>query len=307
MGTPDFATVVLSSLLDAGHDVVGVYTQPDRPRGRGRQTAPAPVKRQALELGLPVYQPTSLRSRPVYDELASRSPDLIAVAAYGRLLPSAVLDLPPLGCLNVHPSLLPMYRGASPVAAAILNGDEVTGVTLMKVDAGMDTGPIIAQKETPIGPDENVDGLTTRLFEMGAELLVEVLPKWQRGELKARAQDESRASVTRRLTREDGRIDWQRAASDIARQVRAYYPWPGTFTSWRGRMLKITEASVAEGTAGAEVSPGRVVALEDGLLAIGTGSGLLAARRLQLEGKRPADAREFVHGYRDFVGTKVGE
>lgn len=306
MGTPAFAVVVLDSLLEAGHDVVGVYTQPDRGSGRGRRPTSPPVKLSALARGLRVYQPDSLRTQAVYDELASLSPEVIAVAAYGRFLPAAILSLPPLGCLNVHPSLLPAYRGASPVAAAILNGDELAGVTVMQISERMDGGPILAQRETAIGADENAEALTARLFELGGRLLVEVLPGWSSGNVQPRPQDESKATVTRRLTRDDGRIEWGRSAVHVARQVRAYHPWPGAFTRWQGRMLKVTEASAAGDGPTVRAAPGQVGSMDDGSLAIGTGDGLLVVRRLQLEGKRAIGARDFVAGHPDVVGATVG-
>ena len=308
MGTPAFAVPVLSALLDAGHEVVGVYTQPDRPTGRGKRVVPTEVKKFALEQGLPVFQPASLRrDAPARQLLAALSPDLIVVAAYGLFLPADTLELPRLGCLNVHPSLLPKYRGPSPVASAILSGDAVTGVTIMQIDEGMDSGPIVAQRETPIGPDETTQDLTTRLFEIGSALLVEVLPRWERGELQARPQDHSRATVTSRLSKEDGAIDWSRSAERIAREVRAYHPWPGSSTRWMGRMLKIVEASPLSSEAEAPTSPGRVVPLPNGGVGIGTGEGVLEVRRLQLEGRRAHSAREFVAGHRDLVGSTVGE
>ena len=245
MGTPGFAAPVLPALMDAGHDIAGVYTQPDRPSGRGRRSRPSGVKALAVERGLRVFQPESLRrDEGARRDLASLGPDLTVVAAYGLYIPSDVLAAPRLGCLNIHPSLLPLYRGPSPVASAILNGDGVSGVTVMVVTERMDAGPIVAQKETPIGPEETTPELTARLFQMGAELLLEVLPGWQRGDIRPREQDESRATLTRRLSRDDGRIDWSRPAAEIARRVRAYDPWPGSFTYWRGKMLKMSGVSV---------------------------------------------------------------
>ena len=305
MGTPAFAVPVLTSLLDAGHECAGVYTQPDKPSGRGKRSAASAVKSFAIERGLRVFQPSSLRRAEVSDELAILSPDLIVVAAYGKFLPANVLELPPMGCLNIHPSLLPKYRGPSPVAAAILSGDESTGVSIIKLDEGMDTGPIVGQLETPIAPNETADALTMRLFEMGATLLVESLPAWTDGSLAAAPQDESKASVTSRLSRKDGGIDWSLPASHIALQVRAYHPWPGTFTSWQGRSLKIIEASVeSEAT---DVVPGSVTGLSDGGLLIGAGRGALRVRRLQLEGRQPVTADEFVRGYPAVVGATLGE
>jgi len=306
MGTPDFAVPVLSALLDAACNVVAVYTQPDKPRGRGGRTSEPPVKRLSIERGLPVFQPTSLKTDNLYREMASMSPDVVVVAAYGRLIPPRILSLPPLGCLNVHPSILPRYRGPSPVAATILNGDEVTGVTIIKLDEGMDTGPIVACRCTPVMPEETAESLTQRLFDMGASLLLDVLPQWARGEIEARSQNESRASVTRTLSRNDGKIDWGSCATGIARQVRAYHPWPGSFTHWNGKLLKVSEAHAIVPDPVMSVFAGKVLALPDGGLGIGTGEGILAVTRLQLEGKRAVSGREFLRGYPSLIGAILG-
>ena len=306
MGTPEIAVPVLEALLDAGHEVLGIYTRPDRPAGRGRRRTASPVKEHALERGLPVFQPASLRTDAAQRELAALSPDVIVVAAYGLFLPSAVLSLPPHGCLNVHPSLLPRYRGPSPVAAAILGGDAATGVTLIRLDEGMDSGPIVARRETSIGPDENAEELTSRLFRLGADVLVEVLPDWAAGRVQAVPQDESLATTTRLLSREDGEIDWDLGADRIARQVRAYQPWPGAYTRWQGKLLKIIEASVSDAARTAPARPGEVVSLPAGGLGIVASEGVLEVRRIQMEGRRAVDASEFVRGYADFVGSVVG-
>ena len=306
MGTPEFAVPVLSALLDAGHDVAAVYTRPDRPVGWGRKAVAPPVKVYAEERGLPVVQPASLREGQAQAELAALSPDAIVVAAYGLFLPTATLGLPPSGCLNVHPSLLPKYRGPSPVAAAILSGDAATGVTIIRLDEGMDTGPIVAQRQTTIGPEENADELTSRLFQLGAELLVGVFPEWAEGRIDAVPQDESRATTTKLLTREDGDIDWQAGADSIARQVRAYRPWPGAYTRWSGRLLKIVRASPAEPASAAGEGAGRVVPLQSGGLGIVAGDGVLEVKRLQLEGRTVVDSAEFLRGHPDFVGSVVG-
>ena len=305
MGTPDYAVPVLPALLDAGYEVAAVYTQPDRATGRGRRLAAPAIKRFAESQRLPVCQPASLRTDDSARQgLASLSPDLIVVAAYGLFLPADVLALPRLGCLNLHPSLLPRYRGPSPVASAILSGDAVTGVTIIRLDEGMDSGPVVAQRETPLQAEEMARDLTARLFLMGAELLLEVLPGWQHGEISTQPQDHSAATVTKRLAKEDGELDWSREATYIARQVRAYDPWPGTFTSWRGKTLKVLEATVTEQQNVSE-PPGSVVQLTEGVGVV-TGQGVLGLRRLQLEGKRPATGPEFARGHRDFVGSTVG-
>ena len=307
MGTPAFAVPVLSALADAGHEVVGVYTQPDRRTGRGKRVTPSPVKAFAAEQGLPVFQPASLRrDEGARQELSSLSPDIIVVAAYGLYLPTETLEAPRLGCLNVHPSLLPKYRGASPVSSAILSGDDVTGVTLIELVEEMDAGPIVAQRKTAIAPTETTENLTPRLFEMGATLLTEVLPQWTRGEILAQPQEHTEATLTSRLSKDDGEIDWNDSAVHIARQVRAYNSWPGTSTRWQGKVLKIIESSVKEVLDDHTALPGQVVALDGGFIGIGTGEGTLAVSRLQLEGRRAVDAAEFLRGYSDFAGSQVG-
>ncbi len=302
MGTPDYAAPVLSRLIDEGHDIVAVYSQPDRPSGRGRKLVPTPTKRFAEERGIEVRQPDSLRSDAECAGLASLSPEVIVVAAYGLFLPAEVLEIPPLGCLNLHPSLLPRYRGPSPVVSAILNGDADTGVTIMKLDEGMDSGALMAQERVPIAERETGPELTRRLFELGADLLVDTLPGWASGSVQASPQDESQATFTTLVKKEDGEIDWTDDAEWLARKVRAYEPWPGTFTRWDGKLLKILDAKCAEGA----TSPGHVVGLDDGGIGIGTGDGLLVVNKLQNEGRRPSNAQDFVRGYPDFVGAELG-
>lgn len=308
MGTPAFALPVLEALLDGGHQVVGVYTRPDRGAGRGRHTAASPVKVLALERGLSVYQPASLRrDSAARARMAELRPDVIIVAAYGLFLPADTLGLPTLGCLNVHPSLLPRHRGPSPIATAILEGDRETGVTLILLDEGMDTGPIVAQCSTPISEHETAEELTDRLFRMGADLLLETLPGWANGDVKSRHQDESLATATRLLKREDGEIDWSQPVVDISRQVRAMHPWPGTFTRWQGRMLKIIQAGPWVGAERAGDAPGLVVADDGSALGVVAGDGVMKIERLQMEGRRPVAADEFLRGYRDFPGAHLGQ
>ena len=305
MGTPDFAVPVLSALVDAGHDLVAVYTQPDRPLGRGRRTRPTPVKACAVERGLEVLQPASLRG----DEDARRrlydlAPDAAVVAAYGLILPGDVLETPWLGCLNVHPSLLPKYRGPSPVASAMLAGDEVTGVTLMEVTERVDSGPVVARRRLRIRADETAGELTGRLFRLGACLAVAVLPRWADGEIEAASQDDAQATMTRLLTREDGEIDWTAPAERIALQVRAYDPWPGSFTTWDGRRLKVLEASVTRADHGE--AAGTVVSVDDGSLGVATGDGVLRLGSVQMAGRRAVDADAFARGQAGFVGARLG-
>ena len=307
MGTPAFALPVLDALLEGGHQVVGVYTRPDRGAGRGRHTAASPVKVVALERGLSVFQPASLkRDSAARAQMADLRPDAIVVAAYGLLLPADTLQLPALGCLNIHPSLLPRHRGPSPIPSAILAGDQDTGVTLILLDEGLDTGPIVAQRSTPVSEQETAEELTDRLFRMGADLLLETLPGWANGDVQPSSQDESRATVTRLLKREDGEIDWSRPALEIWRQVRAMHPWPGTFTRWQGRTLKIIEVRPWESTEPVGDAPGLVVGADGSPIGVVTGDGVLNIERLQMEGRRPVAADEFLRGYRDFPGSRLG-
>ena len=307
MGTPRSVVPTLERLSRLPEvDVVAAVTQPDRERGRGRRSEPPPVKEAANNLGIPIIQPDSLRSQGSQDQLAEWNPDVIVVAAYGRFLPAKVLEMPHYGCLNLHPSLLPLHRGPSPVVSAILDGDEVTGVSLMLLDEGMDMGPLIAQREYAVSGEETAGGLTETLFEMGAELLAERLGPWVRGELIAYPQDGANATVSRKLERTDGLADWTLSAEAVARRCRAYNPWPGLYTFWDTKMLKLLEVSpVPQTDLGAEL--GRVVYdSSSGLPAVGTGDGLLALGRLQLEGRRVVTAREFLAGHPDFVGSVLG-
>ena len=309
MGTPDFVTPVLDDLAAASTvELVGVYTPPDRPGGRGRADRMPPVKVRALELGLEVYQPVSFRPEQAQVELASLRPDVIVVAAYGKLLPPPVLEAAPHGCLNLHPSLLPSYRGPSPVSSAMVDGLEETGVTLMLLDEGMDTGPIIAKRKHPVLPDDTAETLTAALFKVGSELLLESLEPWVEGRLTAGPQDHSAATVTRKLERSDGLADWNLPAAALQRRQRAYTPWPGLFTDWQGQVLKLLDvealpADVAPG----ESAPGQVVSLsaEHGTMGVVTADGVLVLKTLQLEGRRPSSAEEFSRGHRDFIGSQL--
>jgi methionyl-tRNA formyltransferase len=303
MGSPGFAVPALEGLVRSGCEVAAVYTQPDRPAGRGRALLASPVKEAALRYGLAVVQPESLKAPAAAAQLAEFKPEIIVVAAYGQLLPKAVLELPPRGCVNIHPSLLPEFRGASPVAAALLAGREFTGVSIMLLDEGMDTGPLLARAAVPVSPADNTGSLTGKLSVVAAALLQDALAGWCRGEITPRPQDDAAATYSARISKEDGEIDWNQPAADIWRRVRAYNPWPGCYTRWRGKQLKIIEAIPA----GAEIKAGagQVIAL-DGVaapLGVGTGEGTLGLLRVQMEGKRPVPADEFLRGQRDFIGT----
>ncbi|MFC1945963.1 methionyl-tRNA formyltransferase [Chloroflexota bacterium] len=301
LGTPGFAVPALLQLAGGPLSPAAVYTRPDRPAGRGRAVAAPPVKEAALELGLTVLQPDSLKTQEALEGLHDLAPEVIVVAAYGQLLPPAVLALPRFGCVNIHPSLLPKYRGAAPIPAAVLAGDDFTGVSLMLLDEGMDTGPIISQAAVSISPQDNTGTLTQKLARVAAALLGEVLPRYLRGEVAPRPQDEARATGSATIRHEDGAIDWASPATAIWLKVRAYYPWPGCYTNWRGRQLKILEAYPLAAT---KVLPGQVVATDgqSGGLGIGTGEGVLGILRLQMAGRRPMGAREFLRGQPGLLG-----
>jgi methionyl-tRNA formyltransferase len=303
MGTPDFAIPTLVA-LDEHHEVTGVVTQPDRRAGRGRKLIAPPVKETAIALGLVTIQPKVLDEPAAMEQLRDWQPELIVVAAFGQILKQPVLALPPHRCLNVHASLLPSYRGASPIAAAILAGEETTGVTIMRMDEGMDTGPLLAQVQCPIAADDTTETLTQKLAELGAELLVETLPGWLSGALEAQPQDDSQASYCRPLRKQDGHLDWSEPADLLERQIRAYDPWPGTYTTWQGQRLSVIQAR-AWPNVEAPGHPGEVVALEGGVGVV-TGRGVLELKEVQLAGKRPMEAAVFIRGQRDLVGSRLG-
>lgn len=302
-GSPEFAVPTLEALIASPYRPVIVVTQPDRPAGRGRMLRPPPVRAVAEAAGIPVLQPARLREPAKTAALASYEPALQVIAAYGQILPPEVLALPRWGTLNVHASLLPRWRGAAPVAAAIRAGDEETGVTIMLVDEGEDTGPILTRRSEPIRPDDNAGSLGTRLARLGAALLLETIPRWLAGEVAARRQDEAQATRATRLRKEEGAIDWSRSAAEIARLVRAFSPWPGATTTLRGQPLRVWQAA-AEGSEGG--APGVVVAANE-TIDVGTGAGLLRIARLQRAGKQVLAAHDFLNGESGLVGQRLGE
>jgi len=305
MGTPDFAVPTLRRLLEmAEAEVVAVVTQPDRPAGRGRRVQMSPVKELALAHGLPVWQPPSLRPPEAVAGLAAYRPDVIVVAAFGQILRPAVLDLPPLGCLNVHASLLPRWRGAAPIAAALLAGDRETGVTIMRLDAGLDTGPILAQAHVSIGDEETAVEVETRLAERGADLLVETLPRWARGEIVAQPQPTEGVTYAPLIRKQDGRADWSLSAVELWRRWRAYQPWPGLYTDWQGQNLRLVRVRPLPQWRG-PAAPGQVIAVQEGV-AVVTGAGALLLEEVQLAGKRAMPTADFCCGQRDFMGTVLG-
>ncbi len=299
MGTPDFAVPALRRLIEAGHQIMAVYTQPPRPAGRGQRAQPSPVHEEAARHGIPVRTPASLRNEAAQREFASLGADVAVVAAYGLILPKAVLAAPRHGCINIHASLLPRWRGAAPIQRAILAGDAESGVTIMQMDEGLDTGPILLQARVPIGLRTTAQALHDSLAVLGGESIVEALRLLSEGKLAARPQPEG-ATYAAKLTREEGRLDWRRPAAALERQVRAFTPWPGAWFEHEGERFKVLDARVVAKETNAE--PGTVL---DRALAVACGEGALAIMRLQRAGKAAVDAAAFLRGYALPPGAKL--
>ena len=294
MGTPEFAVPSLRALLDAGHDVAAVFTQPDKPQGRRMTLTPPPVKQAAEENGIPVFQPKTLKSPEEVSRISGMNPDAIVVAAYGKILPKAVLDIPKFGCINVHASLLPKYRGAAPIQAAILNGDAEAGVTIMMMAEACDTGDILFEKATPIGPEENTPGLTKRLADLGAGLLVTALKAVEDGSAVPQKQDDARSSYVSLITKKMSPVDWSRTAQEIHNQIRALDPWPAASAELEGHRLKIYRSRPAGGEYG---EPGLVVpGSEKFIVCCGDGSAL-ELLEVQTEGGKKMSGSDFLRGH----------
>lgn len=295
MGSPDFALPSLRALTQHYH-VVGVVTQPDRASGRGRELKPPPVKTLALELGLPIIQPQKLREPEAMAQLQAWNPDLIIVAAFGQILKKDVLDLPRFGCVNVHASLLPRWRGAAPINAAILAGDEETGVTIMQMDVGLDTGPMLAKRSIRLNPDDTAGSVFQALSTLGADLLIETLPDYMEGKIIPQPQPEDGATYAPMLKKEDGRLDFSKPAAELERRVRAMNPWPGAFMELDGAILKVHRARVAEGNA----SAGQRLVVQN-QPAVGAGGGILILDEVQPAGKKPMSGTSFLVGARNWL------
>jgi methionyl-tRNA formyltransferase len=305
LGSGAFAVPSLEALLDAGHEVAALVTQPDREKGRGRALAATPAKVLAERRGVPVLQPRRIKEPQAIEELRALHPDVQVVVAYGQILPRAVIDIPPLRTVNVHSSLLPRYRGAAPIQWAVVNGERETGVTTMLIDEGLDTGPTLLARSTPVGPEETAPELEVRLARLGAEVLLETLDGLARGTLAAQPQDHARATLAPILKKEDGRIDWARPAEEIARRVRGLLPWPGTVTSAAGGDLKVLRARVEAATP-THAPPGTVLAVDrDGILVTAGGGTRLRLLDVQPESRRPMPAAAFAAGARLAPGARL--
>jgi methionyl-tRNA formyltransferase len=299
-----FAVPCLEALLREQHDVQLVVSQPDRPKGRGLELAPTPIKQVALTHGIPVTQPEKIKNNAEFRaQLEEIRPDAIIVVAYGRIIPQWMIDLPPLGNINVHASLLPKYRGAAPIQWAIARGETITGVTTIRINAGLDTGDMLLKAEMPIAADDTAITLSPRLSQLGALLLIETLRAYNSGELQPTPQDDSQATLAPLLKKEDGRIDFSLSAQEISNRLRGFQPWPGAFTTFRGKQLTLHAARPGIGL---ELAPAELLANEDSLY-VGAGQGsALELLEVQLEGKKRMSARDFANGYRPSAGERLG-
>lgn len=305
MGTPAFAVPSLEMLIAEGYSIAAVVTQPDRPQGRKKVLTPTPVKEAALRHGIPVLQPQRLRSPEAVAELAEYKPDLIVTAAYGQILPKSVLDMPSLGCLNVHGSLLPAYRGGAPIQRSIINGEVVTGITLMYMAEGLDTGDMLAKAEVPIEETDTAGTMFEKLSQAGAKLLQQELPRLVKGKVDAEPQDEAKATYAPNLTRDDEKIDWSRSSREIYNQIRGLVPYSGGFTLWNGEVFKVWAAANPSSAqvVSSEAQPGTVLGLHEEGIVVKTGDGSLTLLTVQPSGKKAMDAAQFVRGTSLAVGT----
>ncbi|ACX64233.1 methionyl-tRNA formyltransferase [Paenibacillus sp. Y412MC10] len=305
MGTPAFAVPSLEMLIAEGYTIAAVVTQPDRPQGRKKVLTPTPVKEAALRHGIPVLQPQRLRNPEAVAELAEYKPDLIVTAAYGQILPKSVLDMPALGCLNVHGSLLPAYRGGAPIQRSIINGEPVTGITLMYMAEGLDTGDMIARTEVPIEDDDTAGTMFEKLSQAGAELLRRELPRLVKGRVEAEPQDDSKATYAPNLTRDDEKIDWSRTSREIYDQIRGLVPYSGGFTLWNGEVFKVWAAAKPDSAQkpSGDAQPGTVLELHETGIVVKTGDGTLTLLTVQPSGKKAMDAAQFVRGTSLTAGT----
>lgn len=303
MGTPDFAVASLEAILKAGHQVTAVVTQPDKQKGRGKEVQMTPVKECALKHGIPVFQPVKIREEHAILQLKEYPADLFVVVAFGQILSQEILDMPPLGCINIHASLLPAYRGAAPIQWAVLNGETKSGVTIQQMDKGIDTGDILLAREIPLDPKETGESLHDKLMALGAELIVEVLPILERGEAVPKKQDEAGATYAAKLTKEMGHIDWNRDAEELERLVRGLNSWPSAYTSLKGKNLKIWEADVVRQPGRC---PGRVEQVGKDFLDVACGKDTLRIYSLQLEGKKRMAVKDFLLGYEIKPGMEMG-
>lgn len=301
MGTPDFSVGTLEALVEAGHDVCLVVTQPDKPKGRGKEMQFTPVKEAAVKHGIPVFQPRRVREPECVEELRKYNADVCVVIAFGQILPKEILELTPYGCMNVHASLLPAYRGAAPIQWALISGEKVTGITTMQMDEGLDTGDMLLKVEVPITNEDTGETLHDKMAEAGAKLAVETLAQMEKGLLKPEKQGETTTPYAKMLKKEMGNIDWTKPADEIERLVRGMNSWPSAYTKWENKVMKIWRAAVEEEDT--QAAPGTIVNVTKDDFAVQTGKGLLVVKELQIPGKKRMDAGAFLRGYQIAEGT----
>ncbi len=305
MGTPDFAVPALAALVDAGYEVAGVVTQPDKPKGRGKTLVPTPVKEEALKHGIPVYQPKKVREPEFVETLKEIGPDIIVVAAFGQIIPKEILDMPEFGCINIHASLLPKYRGAAPIQQAVINGDKEAGVTIMKMSTGLDTGDMISRASVLLTEDETGGSLFDRLADLGAGLLVKTLPSiFDRTAVYEPQPEESPTPYVGMITKQMGLLDFHKSAEELERLIRGMDPWPSAYTFLNGKSLKVWKAAVEQNASGSE-EPGTVVASDKEGIHVACGQDRLVLKEIQLEGKKRMDAAAFLRGYSIETGTML--
>ena len=304
MGTPDFSVPTLEKIIEAGHEVIGVVTQPDKAKGRGKKVIFSPVKEKALEHGLTIYQPVKARAPEFIEQMRFLNPDVMVVVAFGQILPKDILDIPKYGCVNVHASLLPKYRGAAPIQWAVIRGEKVSGVTTMQMDVGLDTGDMLLKAEVPLAEDETGGSLFDKLSVLGGELLIETLDKMVKGELHPEKQDDSQAGeYARTLDKALGKVDFSMPAVEIERLIRGLNPWPSAYTSYNGKTMKLWKAKVVPGNDG---EPGEILSVDKNSFTVQTGEGGLCILELQMEGKKRMDAGAFLRGCSMAIGERLG-
>lgn len=305
MGTPDFAVPALAALAESGYEVAGVVTQPDKPKGRSKTLVPTPVKEEALKHGIPVYQPKKVREPEFVETLKEIGPDIIIVAAFGQIIPKEILDMPEFGCINIHASLLPKYRGAAPIQQAVINGDKEAGVTIMKMGIGLDTGDMISQASVPLAEDETGGSLFDRLADLGADLLVKTLPSiFDRTAVYEPQPEESPTPYVGMITKQMGLLDFHKDAEELERLIRGMDPWPSAYTFLNGKSLKVWKAAVEQKVSGSE-EPGTIVNTDKGGIHVACGQDRLVLKEIQLEGKKRMDAAAFLRGYPIETGTML--
>ncbi len=308
MGTPDFAAVTLGKLIGSRHEIIGVVTQPDKQKGRGYEISYSPVKVLAMQHGLTIYQPVKVKEPEFLETVRQLAPEVIVVSAFGQLLPKALLDIPPYGCINIHGSLLPKYRGAAPIQYSILDGESETGITIMYMDVGLDTGDMILQEKLAISPEETGGSLFDRMAVLGADLLLAALDKLEDGTATRTPQDNDQATYVKMLNKEMGKLDFSQAAVKLERYIRGLNPWPSAYTILDGKTLKLWKAEVEPNTSesAAKAAPGEIVDIRKDAIAVTTGDGILVIRELQLEGKKRMPVDAFLRGFPLQVGSRLG-